>query len=177
MLVRSSGILLHPSSLPGTYGIGTLGKEAFAFVDLLKKAGQTWWQILPLGPTGYGDSPYQCFSSKAGNPYLIDMELLVEKGWLMEADLADAPAFDDAKVMYGDVIEWKMALLRKSEEYFLKNENAEFGQFLLANAHWIHDYALFMALKEKIQQTAMVRVGGEISQQRMLLLWKRNVLH
>ncbi len=87
MFERSSGILLHPTSLPGKYGIGTLGKEAFAFVDFLKKSNQKLWQIFPLGPTGYGDSPYQSFSTFAGNPYLIDFDLLIEENLLSQSDL------------------------------------------------------------------------------------------
>jgi len=146
---RASGILLHPTSLPGKYGIGTLGKEAFAFVDFLERAKQTYWQILPLGPTGYGDSPYQCFSSKAGNPYLIDMELLVEEMLLNEADLTTHPAFDDDKVLYGDVITWKLEILKTAEVNFkTTGDKTAFETFLTDNL-WIDEYALFMALKEK----------------------------
>lgn len=152
MLQRSSGILLHPTSLPGKYGIGTLGKEAFAFVDFLVHAKQGYWQILPLGPTGYGDSPYQCFSSKAGNPYLIDVELLVEDKLLSDEDLKSHPEFSDTEVLFGDVITWKLNLLKTAESNFIQpgNEN-ELNDFILHNT-WVTDYALFMALKEKFNK-------------------------
>ena len=90
---RTAGLLLHPTSLPGRLGVGTLGAEAHAFLDRLQEAGLGLWQVLPLGPTGYGDSPYQCFSSFAGNPLLVDLDDLVERGWLAEADLAETPDF------------------------------------------------------------------------------------
>src|SRR5580658_4164136 len=95
---RSSGILLHPTSLPGRYGIGDFGPEARRFVDFLAAAGQTLWQVLPLGPTGYGDSPYQCFSARAGNPLLISLDSLVEKTWLDASALQGAPAFPEDRV-------------------------------------------------------------------------------
>src|SRR5580704_16914754 len=108
---RSSGILLHPTSLPGAYGIGELGQEAHAFADFLRDSGQHIWQVLPLGPTGYGDSPYQCFSAFAGNPLLISLERLVEQGLLPAASLSHAPSFSDGAADYGRVIPWKMDLL------------------------------------------------------------------
>src|ERR1044071_10497330 len=98
---RSSGILLHPSSLPGPYGIGDLGPQAYHFVGWLASTGCKLWQILPLGPTGYGDSPYQCFSAFAGNPYLISVDVLIEDGLLIPTDLADMPTFDASRVDYG----------------------------------------------------------------------------
>lgn len=150
---RASGILLHPTSLPGKYGIGTLGMEARKFVDFLVTAKQKYWQILPLGPTGYGDSPYQCFSSKAGNPLLIDMDHLVELGLLHADDLPVSGAWGTGKVDFGKVIDGKYPLLKKAEQNFinlhdhsLKNE---FIQFKQLNTSWLDDYALFMALKEK----------------------------
>src|ERR1700746_15675 len=105
---RASGILLHPTSLPGPYGIGELGSEAHAFADFLRDAGQRIWQVLPLGPTGYGDSPYQCFSAFAGNQLLISLEALAACGYLETIDLTDAPSFTTDKVDYGAVIEWKL---------------------------------------------------------------------
>ena len=101
---RSSGILLHPTSLPGRFGVGDLGDEAFRFVDWLSAAGQTFWQIMPLGPTGYGDSPYQCFSAFAGNTLLISPDLLAESGLLSRDDLAEVPELRDDRVEYGRVI-------------------------------------------------------------------------
>src|SRR5215469_5894302 len=101
---RSSGILLHPTSLPGRYGIGELGPEAHAFADFLHDSGQRIWQVLPLGPTGYGDSPYQCFSAFAGNPLLISLDRLVELGYLSANDIANQPAFPATQVEFGAVI-------------------------------------------------------------------------
>ena len=152
MLQRSSGILLHPTSLPGKFGIGTLGKQAFAFVDFLVRAKQAYWQILPLGPTGYGDSPYQCFSSKAGNPYLIDVELLADDHLISKEDLKVLPEFSDSEVLFGDVITWKLNLLKIAEANFIHigNQN-ELIEFIYQNA-WVKDYALFMALKEKFNK-------------------------
>src|SRR5918995_4343586 len=111
---RSSGILLHPTSLPGRFGIGDLGDEAYAFIDFLAASGQTLWQVLPLGPTGYGDSPYQCFSAFAGNALLVSPERLVEEGFLKAADIEDVPAFDPDRVEFGRVIDHKNELLRKA---------------------------------------------------------------
>ena len=105
---RSSGILLHPTSLPGTYGIGDLGTQAFRWVDFLAEAGCELWQILPLGPTGYGDSPYQCFSAFAGNPYLVSPDALLEEDLLQVDDLVDLPDFPTNRVDYGWVITWKL---------------------------------------------------------------------
>ena len=150
---RNGGILLHPTSLPGPYGIGDLGAEARAFVDFLVRAGQTLWQVLPLGPTGYGDSPYQCFSAFAGNPLLISLETLVEDGLLLHEDLQDAPAFPTDHVDFGAVIAWRGALLARAAERFADGADADLGQdfdaFCAAQASWLDDYALFMALKEE----------------------------
>src|SRR5256885_7272782 len=110
---RASGILLHPSSLPGPYGIGDLGPEAFRFVDFLHQTGQKLWQILPLAPTGYGDSPYASFSAFAGNPLLISPDTLVKEGLLGPEDLLNVPQFAPDRVDYGPLIEWKMGLLRR----------------------------------------------------------------
>jgi 4-alpha-glucanotransferase len=142
---RSSGILLHPTSLPGRYGIGGLGSETFRFIDWLRGAGQSIWQVLPLGPTGYGDSPYQCFSAFAGNPLLIGLEQLVEEGLLEASDLAGVPNFPAGDVDYGRVIEVKWPLLRKAARSFKGSE--EFEQFCAGNAWWLDDFARFMALK------------------------------
>src|SRR3954462_504985 len=101
---RSSGVLLHPTSLPGRYGVGDLGEWAFAFVDFLESAGQTIWQVLPLGPTSYGDSPYQALSAFAGNPLLISLDKLIGAGWLTGEEVADHPAFSEYLVDFGPVI-------------------------------------------------------------------------
>jgi 4-alpha-glucanotransferase len=148
---RSSGILLHPTSLPGKYGIGTLGHEARSFIDFLVSAKQQYWQILPLGPTGFADSPYQCFSSNAGNPLLIDLETLVNDKLLHHGDLVQAAMPETGKVDYGKVIDIKYALLRKAARRFQENttqeQKADYREFLSGNAGWLNDYSLFMALK------------------------------
>ena len=148
---RASGILLHPTSLPGSYGIGDLGAEAYRFVDFLQQAGQRIWQILPLAPTGYADSPYAAFSAFAGNPMLISPAVLAEQGLLQPADLHDVPAFPAERVDYGPVITWKLGLLRRSFDEFQRNPNpqvrAELAQFEAENADWLDDFALFMAVK------------------------------
>ncbi len=141
---RSSGILLHPTSLPGRYGIGDLGAEARHFVDFLAASGQTLWQVLPLGPTGYGDSPYQCFSARAGNPLLISLEGLVEKRWLDASSLDRTPAFPEDRVDFEQLVPWKTAVLQS-----VAVRDPGFEKFCEANQHWLDDYALFMALKEQ----------------------------
>jgi len=139
---RSSGILLHPTSLPGRLGIGELGAEARGFIDFLAASGQTLWQVLPLGPTGYGESPYQCLSAWAGNPLLISLEGMVEKGWMDGGVLAGVPKFSEDRVDFEQVIPWKMALLESA------TPDAEgFVPFCEANRHWLDDFALFTALK------------------------------
>src|SRR5512134_3366329 len=111
---RSGGILLHPSSLPGSYGIGEIGPQAYRFIDWLVSTGCKLWQVLPLGPTGYGDSPYQCFSAFAGNPYLISFEALIEDGLLTQSDFAKMPEFNASRVDFGVLIPWKLDLLQKA---------------------------------------------------------------
>jgi 4-alpha-glucanotransferase len=149
--MRASGILLHPTSLPGRYGIGELGDAAFQFVDFLAAAKQSLWQVMPLGPTGYGDSPYQCFSAFAGNPLLISLEHLAREGFLEHVDLESAPDFPQHKVDFGWVIPWKSDLLRKSASLFAARASAPqreaFAQFCAEQAAWLDDYALFMAAK------------------------------
>ncbi len=144
--MRACGILMPVFSLPSRYGIGTFGKEARRFVDFLKKAGQTYWQILPLNPTNYGDSPYQSFSAYAGNPYFIDIELLIEEGLLLKTE-ADSCDFGDdpAAVDYGKLYEHRLTLLRKAYARFKPHE--AFTTFCEKNTDWLQDYALFMALK------------------------------
>ena len=155
---RASGILLHPTSLPSKFGIGDFGNKAYQFVDFLVKSKQTLWQVLPLGQTGYGDSPYQCFSAFAGNIYLISLEQLVEDGFLTKKDLADAPNFPTKKVEFGKVIEYKLPLLRKAFEAFRQTDNEkiaqEFRGFCHEHAFWLDDYALFRAIKLANNQTS-----------------------
>jgi 4-alpha-glucanotransferase len=137
--------------LPGPYGIGDLGPTAFEWIDMLAAAGQTWWQILPLGPTGYGDSPYQCFSAFAGNPYLVSPELLIREGLLSEDDVPE-PRFPAAHVDYGPVIQYKQGLLTTAWENFRTGGEASlrtaFEDWCSKQSAWLDDYALFMALKD-----------------------------
>lgn len=151
MSKRCAGILLPITSLPSPYGIGTLGKAAYEFVDFLKKAGQSYWQILPVGPTGYGDSPYQSFSTFAGNPYMIDLEQLIERGLLSKKDCDKAkfgtnPAYVDYEKQYFN----RYPLLYKAYDVFLErglDKQDEFQDYCRDNAYWMKDYALFMAIK------------------------------
>src|SRR5690349_2925036 len=148
---RSGGILLHPTSLPGPYGMGDLGPQAYRFVDWLVETGCKLWQILPLGPTGYGDSPYQCFSAFAGNPYLISLDVLVADSLLTQENFADMPTFDASRVDYGLLIPWKLDLLQKAFSRLASTPEGfrqEFQRFCKDNASWLDDYALFMSLKE-----------------------------
>jgi 4-alpha-glucanotransferase len=157
---RAGGILLHPTSLPGPYGIGDLGPQAYHFVDWLASTGCRLWQVLPLGPTGYGDSPYQCFSAFAGNPYLISFDSLIDDGLLAQDDFAEMPDFDGSRVDYGLLIPWKLDLLQKAFSRFAAIRSGptvgseseklidEFNSFRTDNTSWLDDYALFMSLKE-----------------------------
>ncbi|MBO9326427.1 MAG: 4-alpha-glucanotransferase, partial [Roseiflexus sp.] len=148
---RASGILLHPTSLPSRWGIGDLGDGAYDFADLLAAAGQRIWQVMPLGPTGYGDSPYQSFSAFAGNPLLINFDILLEEMLLTPSDLADAPILPDTAVNYGAVIPFKNQILRRAfarfREGYADHLRADFEAFCAAQASWLDDYALFAALK------------------------------
>jgi len=147
---RGSGIIMHISSLPGQYGIGTFGKEAYKFADFLKKAGQMYWQILPLGQTSYGDSPYQSFSAFAGNPYFIDFDMLEEDGLLNKNDYSEINFGTNPECIdYGLLFNEKMKVLRISYENFKQKENVEFKTFQEEEASWLEDYALFMAVKAK----------------------------
>jgi 4-alpha-glucanotransferase len=148
---RSAGILLHPTSLPGNYGIGDLGDDAFKFVDFLKEAGQTLWQVFPLGPTGYGDSPYQCFSAFAGNPLLVSPDKLNEDGFLSDHDLSDKQNFNPTQIDYGEIINYKKSLLRKAFNNFENDFNSlgkDFDVFCDKHKDWLEDFALFMAAKD-----------------------------
>src|SRR5258708_21404293 len=148
---RGAGLLLHPTSLPGPYGIGDLGPAAFAWIDALARAKQSWWQILPLGPTGYGDSPYQCFSAFAGNVYLLSPELLIRDGLLTKLD-ATGQFFPDERVDFGKVIPFKLGLLRRAWENLRAGQapslREPFDIFCSENHNWLDHFPLFMALKE-----------------------------
>ncbi len=149
---RRSGILLHPTSLPGRFGIGDLGEEAYRFVDYLASAGQSYWQVLPLSPTGYADSPYQSLSAFAGNPLLISPQQLAGMGLLSPADLEDLPCFAEGRVDYGPAIGYKSGLLDRAAASFracaADSLRAAFARFCAEQAYWLDDVALFMALKE-----------------------------
>jgi 4-alpha-glucanotransferase len=151
-LDRSSGILLHPTSLPGPYGIGDLGPAAGKWLEDLSASECSLWQVLPLTPTGYADSPYQCFSTFAGNVYLISPELLAGEGLVTDGDLASCPEFSTDEVDYGPVISWKTGLLDAAFDRFengrLGSLSKDFETFRVANRDWLDDFALFMALKD-----------------------------
>lgn len=147
---RSSGILMHITSLPSPYGIGTFGKAAYEFVDFLEKSGQSYWQILPLGPTSYGDSPYQSFSAFAGNPYFIDLDILVKEGLLNKDDIENIDFGNDpVSVDYEKIFIYRMSILRKVYEYGKDKYQEEIIEFKDKNSNWIKDYALYMSIKER----------------------------
>ena len=146
--MRSSGILMHITSLPGASGVGTMGKHAYAFVDFLKKAGQSYWQILPLTPTGYGDSPYQSCSAFAGNHYLIDLEQLVEDGLLQQEEIDCVQwCCEESRVDFGRQYENRLKVLRLAYGRF--DEKEAFEAFCRENSSWLADFSLFMALKDR----------------------------
>src|SRR5690349_20967034 len=145
---RSSGILLHPTSLPTKFGVGDFGPAAYHFADFLSHAGQSLWQVLPLGPTGYGDSPYQSFSAFAGNPLLVSLELLADEGWLSRSDFEVFHDLAGHPVDYARVNQLKLPLLRKAYRHFKARKDQSFCEFKNAERQWLDDYALFMALKD-----------------------------
>ena len=146
--MRTSGVLMPIFSLPSRYGIGTLGKEAYNFIDFLKKAGQTYWQILPLGVTGFGDSPYQCYSAFAGNPYFIDLEMLCEDGLLTKDFVESFDWQDNDKVDYESLYKHRYPVLRKAYGVFKTDIPKDYGQFEKENSFWLKDYALYFAIKD-----------------------------
>ena len=148
--MRKCGVLLAVSSIPSKYGIGAFSKEAYAFVDFLEKAGQKLWQILPLGPTGYGDSPYQSFSTFAGNPYYIDLEALIEEG-LITKEECDSYDFGDnvEYIDYEKIYLSRFKALRTAYNNSNIANNADFQKFVADNAYWLDDYALYMAVKNE----------------------------
>ena len=147
--MRTSGILLPVSSIPSAYGIGSFSKEAYEFVDFLERAGQSYWQILPLGPTGYGDSPYQSFSTFAGNPYYIDLEELIEEGLLTkeQCEVRDFGA-NEAYVDYEKIYKSRFVVLKEAFDNSRIEENEDFQAFAKENAFWLSDYSLYMAVKD-----------------------------
>lgn len=181
---RSSGILLHITSLPSPYGVGDLGQSARDFVDFLADAGQRYWQILPIAPTGYGDSPYQATSTFAGNPYLIDPDELVKQGLLTPAELALDWGEDETQTDFGKLYALRLPLLKKA---FLRDtDNRNLADFCCAEAHWLEDYALFMALKTHFggkpwsqweadirlrKPSAMTRYGEELAEDIAFQKW------
>src|SRR5580700_3354762 len=150
---RSAGVLLHPTSLPGNQGVGTLDGAAVRFLDFLQASGMSWWQVCPLGPTGYGDSPYQCFSAFAGNPYLVDLQDLVDRKLLTGEEVAPLAGVGKGAVDFGALYELKWPLLRCAfGRHKLAGSPAlgpeGFDEFKAAQAPWLEPYALFRALKD-----------------------------
>jgi len=178
---RRSGILLHVTSLPGDHGIGDFGKSAHEFVEFLAAAGQKIWQVLPLNPTGYGDSPYQCFSAFAGNPVFIDLGSLAQEGLLAESDLANVPKFPDEQVAYDQVISFKLELLHKAARTFFADRSEDnrraFDLFCEQRKEWLEDYALFMACKKVHEDVAWVHwdVGLRRRDPAVLREWRNNL--
>ena len=146
--MRKSGILLPVSSIPSKYGIGTFSKQAYDFIDSLEKAGQSYWQILPLGPTGYGDSPYQSFSTFAGNPYYIDLETLIEEGYLTKDDCEKCDFGDDDEYIdYEKIYLSRFKVLKIAFQNSNVVNEADFQNYVRDNRYWLDDYALYMAVK------------------------------
>ncbi|GAA6732914.1 4-alpha-glucanotransferase [Thermus oshimai] len=185
-LPRAYGLLLHPTSLPGPYGVGVLGEEARGFLRFLHRFGGRYWQVLPLGPTGYGDSPYQSFSAFAGNPYLVDLRPLEEAGYLRLED----PGFPQGRVDYGLLYRWKWPALKAAFQGFLekapRSEREAFEAFQEREGAWLRDYALFMALKARHgglpwnawphplrlrEEAALRRAEGELAQEVAFHAW------
>ncbi|MDY3121065.1 4-alpha-glucanotransferase [Suipraeoptans intestinalis] len=147
--MRTSGVLMPVSSLPSRYGIGCFSKEAYEFVDFLKESGQSRWQILPLGPTGYGDSPYQSFSTFAGNPYFIDLEQLIQEGLLDRKDCQEHDwGTQEEQIDYEKIYQGRFPLLKKAHAAWRQNKPREWAAFLETEGYWVKDYALYMAVKE-----------------------------
>jgi len=161
--MRASGILLPVASLPSAYGIGCFSREAYEFVDKLKRAGQAYWQILPLGPTSYGDSPYQSFSTFAGNPYFIDPEDLVRRGWLTKAQCESYDFGDNEEyVDYAKIYENRFLLLRDAWKNSNISQDADFRSFVEENSYWLEDYCLYMAVKASFGNVCWVEWDDDI---------------
>ncbi|BAZ38512.1 glycoside hydrolase, family 77 [Calothrix sp. NIES-4101] len=164
---RSSGVLLHPTSFPSRFGVGDLGDEAYRFIDFLKDGFQQYWQVLPLGPTGYGNSPYMSYSAIAGNPLLISLDKLQEEHLLADWDFGSIPGFPAHKVDYDQAISYKTNLLKLACQNFKNQAEAkqkkEFTKFCEKKAKWLDDYALFMALKEVNQNASWMQWEPELA--------------
>lgn len=161
--MRANGVLLPIASLPSKYGIGSFSKSAYEFIDILKKAGQTFWQILPVGPTGYGDSPYQSFSTFAGNPYFVDLERLVNEGLLTEQECAEKDYGDNLRYIdYEKIYRTRFHLLRKAYERSNIINKKEFTDFQKENAFWLDDYSLYMAVKDSYGGLSWIQWDKEI---------------
>ena len=149
---RRSGILLHPTSLPGNHGIGDIGPELYRFIDYLHKYGQTLWQILPLGPTGYGNSPYQCFSAFAGNPLLISPQILIQMDLLTKHDSTPPKFSNKSRIEYETVITYKQKIIEIAYRNFTQKADptleAELNKFIDVHGYWLNEFALFMSLKK-----------------------------
>ena len=174
---RTSGILLHPTSLPGPFGIGDLGPCAYRFVDFLAAAGQGLWQMLPLGPTGFGESPYQCTSAFAGNPLLISPELLRDAGWVGES-ACDHPPFPTDRIDFTQVIAWKRRLLVDAAREFKRHardaDRADYQRFLETHTNWLEDFVLYQALKIQHDLTSWTEWPAALAQRepRVLARWR-----
>ncbi len=165
--MRKSGILLPVSSIPSKYGIGTFSKQAYEFIDQLEKAGQSYWQILPLGPTGYGDSPYQSFSTFAGNPYYIDLETLVEEGYLTVEDCEACDFGDDVRYIdYEKIYLSRFKVLRKAFHNSHVEEEEAFQKYVEENSFWLEDYALYMAVKNSFDGVSWIEWEEDIKLRR-----------
>ncbi len=174
---RAAGVLLHPTSLPSDYCIGELGSKAFLFIDFLVESKIKLWQILPLGPTGYGNSPYAAISTFAGNPYLISLEKLKDKGYLSEKDLSECPSTDPGRVDYRIVENWKMPVLEAAALKFLENgsaeEEKEYSSFCSENSAWLDDFALFLVIKTYYDLKA---AKEKVSDSRWNYYWDREIV-
>lgn len=169
-LRRESGILLHPTSLPGPHGIGDLGREAQRFVDFLEMSGQRLWQILPLGPTGYGNSPYAARSAMAGNPLLISLDVLAKEGLLAVDDLVRGQGLPSDYIDYESVAAFKLPLLQEAYRHFKgdagQKERVEFDFFCRSHSFWLDDYALFMALRDAHDGVEWLRWDRKVAMRR-----------
>ena len=166
-MIRSAGILLPISSLPSPYGIGTMGKAAYDFIDFLVEAKQSWWQILPAGPTSYGDSPYQSFSTYAGNPYFIDLDMLIEDGLLEADDLKGIKWNNNATyVDYSRIYNNRFTILAKAKAKGWERDAAEIAEFMRENSRWLPNYTMYMAVKRHFGMKAWTEWDEDIRMRR-----------
>lgn len=178
MLKRGAGILMPIFSLPSPYGIGTFGKAAYGFIDQLKEARQTYWQVLPMGPTSYGDSPYQSFSAFAGNPYFIDLDTLKEEKLLTQEEIDACYWCDDPdQVKYDAIYYYRFPLLKKAFARSLHKKTEAYKIFLKKNEYWIQDYSLYMALKKEFEDQSWLEWDEEIRLRRpeVLAAWEEKL--